>query len=173
MTTDRWRSRIVGHAEVPPSDLTANPRNWREHPKAQRDALAGVLDSVGWVGEIVVNKRTGLVVDGHLRLTLAVERAEPSVPIKYIDVSEDEEALILATLDPIAAMAETDAGALERLIEELGEQDGMVADLLDAIAEEHGIDPPHFAPVDVDEQSRLDTRAPVTCPNCGEEFRPR
>ena len=41
-----WRSRIVGSGEVKPGDLIANPRNWRLHPKAQQDALAGVLTEV-------------------------------------------------------------------------------------------------------------------------------
>ncbi len=58
-TSEGWRSRIVGHAEVPPTELTANPRNWRKHPKAQQDALADVLDRVGWVQDVIVNQRTG------------------------------------------------------------------------------------------------------------------
>ena len=50
-----WESRIVGHGEAAPADLVGNPRNWRTHPKAQRDALAGVLDQVGWVQDVIVN----------------------------------------------------------------------------------------------------------------------
>jgi ParB-like chromosome segregation protein Spo0J len=169
---DRWRSRIVRHADVDPATLTANPRNWRLHPQHQKTALAAVLDDVGWVSEVIVNERTGLVVDGHLRLTLALERHEEAVPVRYVDLDEREEALVLASLDPIAALADSDADALQRLIEELGEQDGAVADVLAGIAEEHGIDPPDFDPVSLEEQARLDQRAPVTCPKCGEEFRP-
>src|ERR1043165_6012237 len=53
-----WRSRIVDRGEAAPADLVANPRNWRGHPPAQRDALAGLLDQVGWVQDVVVNRRT-------------------------------------------------------------------------------------------------------------------
>ena len=35
-----WRSRIVGSGTEEPTQLLANPRNWRTHPKAQQDALA-------------------------------------------------------------------------------------------------------------------------------------
>ena len=52
-----WRSRIIGTGEEPPEQLLANPRNYRIHPKAQQDALEGVLSEVGWVQNIIVNQR--------------------------------------------------------------------------------------------------------------------
>jgi hypothetical protein len=50
--TPVWRSRIVGSGTEDPTQLLANPRNWRTHPAIQRDALRGSLDTVGWVGMI-------------------------------------------------------------------------------------------------------------------------
>lgn len=35
-----------------------------------------------------------------------------------------------------------------------------------------GIQSPNFQPVDASEQPRLDQKAPITCPHCGEEFVP-
>ena len=84
MTTEQWRSRIVRHADADPAELKANPQNWRTHPPAQREALAQTLDEVGWVQDIVVNKTTGHVVDGHLRIELALERGEATVPVVYV-----------------------------------------------------------------------------------------
>lgn len=92
-----WRNRIVGHADVPPADLVPNPRNWRTHPKDQQRALAGALGEVGWVAEVLVNRTTGNVVDGHLRIELALERAESSVPVTYIELTDEEERLVLAS----------------------------------------------------------------------------
>jgi hypothetical protein len=63
--TTAWRTRIVGHAEIPPTDLVPNPRNWRTHPPEQERALAGALSEVGWVAGVIVNRTTGNVVDGH------------------------------------------------------------------------------------------------------------
>jgi DNA modification methylase len=125
----RWRNRIVGHGEEDPEQLLANPRNWRIHPKAQQDALAGVLAEVGWVQDVIVNKRTGFVVDGHARVALAISAGE-RVPVVYVDLSEKEEALILATLDPLSAMAATDEDLLAGLIGELEVSDGAVKALL-------------------------------------------
>ena len=49
-----WRSRIVGSGEEAPDRLLANPANWRVHPANQRAALAGALDTVGWVQQVMV-----------------------------------------------------------------------------------------------------------------------
>lgn len=82
--------------------------NWRIHPKAQQEALAGALDSVGWVQQVLVNRRTSFVVDGHARVALSLSRGEPTVPVLYVDLEPAEAALVLATLDPIGAMAQAD-----------------------------------------------------------------
>jgi DNA modification methylase len=111
-----WRSRIIGHGEEAPDQLLANPANWRIHPKAQQDALAGVLGEIGWVQSVIVNKRTGHLVDGHLRVSLALRDEASSIPVVYVDLSPDEEALALATLDPLAAMAATDGAKLAELL---------------------------------------------------------
>ena len=113
---DPWRLRITGRGTVAPGTLQAHPQNWREHPKAQARALASVLDEVGWVQQVVVNRTTGHVVDGHLRVQLAVERGEPKIPVVYVELTEAEEATILATLDPLAGMATTNQGKLAELL---------------------------------------------------------
>lgn len=116
----RWQNRIIGEDMVDADQLLANPTNWRIHPKHQQAALTGVLDNVGWVQRVIVNQRTGHVIDGHLRASLAISRGE-QVPVIYVDVDEDEERLILATLDPLAAMAATDAEMLAGLLADLGD----------------------------------------------------
>lgn len=133
---DGWRSRIVGHGEEIPDKLLANARNWRIHNKRQQDALASVLDRVGWVQNCVVNRRTGYIVDGHLRVALAIRRGEPSVPVVYVDLSEEEEQLVLATLDPIGAMADADKEILDALLGNISNDEGTLNDLLGLIQAE-------------------------------------
>ncbi len=132
-----WRTRIVGSGEAAPDQLLANPRNWRVHPRAQQRALAGALDEVGWVAQVLVNQRTGHVVDGHLRVELAISRGEPSVPVTYVDLSEEEERLVLATLDPLVAMAEADRSVLEELLRDLAVDDAGLRGLLDGLADQY------------------------------------
>lgn len=115
-TPDAWRSRIVGEADVSPEELLANPFNFRVHSTEQGRALDGALDEIGWIQRVVVNRNTGHVVDGHLRVSRAMRRNETAVPVLYVDLTENEERIALATMDPIAAMAGTDADLLADLL---------------------------------------------------------
>lgn len=134
-----WRSRIIGHGEEAPHQLLANPLNFRIHPKHQQDALAGVLSEVGWVQDVIVNQQTGHVIDGHLRVSLAISRNEPSIPVVYVDLDEAEEKLILATIDPLSAMAVTDAEKLDELLREVSTDSAAVQAMLSDLAESAGI----------------------------------
>ena len=98
--------------------MLANPRNWRVHPKDQQRALTGALDEVGWVQQVLVNRTTGKLVEGHLRVELAISLGEPSVLVTDLDLTEDEELLVLATLDPLAAMANAEKDVLAALLAE-------------------------------------------------------
>jgi hypothetical protein len=115
-TRTEWASRIVGTGEESPAELRANPHNYRRHPGYQEDALREMLDEVGWVQQVIVNRRTGNLVDGHLRVELAEKQGEETVPVLYVELTEDEERLVLAAFDPIGALAEPDPQALDSLL---------------------------------------------------------
>lgn len=125
-----WRNRIVGSGEEAPDQLVANPRNWRTHPGPQRDALRGSLGAIGWVQQVIVNTKTGHVVDGHARIEEALSSGAPTVPVLYVELEPDEEALVLATLDPIAALAVADEERLADLISEIAVDDAALSRLI-------------------------------------------
>jgi ParB-like chromosome segregation protein Spo0J len=158
-TSAMWRNRISGHAEVAPADLVPNPRNWRTHPAEQQRALTGALGEVGWVAEVLVNRTTGNVVDGHLRIELALARQEPTVPVTYVELTEAEEALVLATLDPIGAMADAEATALASLLSGLEPADDALRALVDDLAREQGIELARAGLVDPGDTPDLPRRA--------------
>lgn len=133
------KNRIVGSGMLSPKEIKANAKNWRKHPKTQRDALDGVLKEVGWVQEVIINKITGCLVDGHLRVSLALERKEREIPVKYVELTESEEALVLATIDPVAAMAETDALALDALLRDVSTGEAAVQQMLADLTEKAGM----------------------------------
>lgn len=130
MSKKEWRNRIVGSGDVAPTQLVPHPQNWRTHPRFQQDALTGALDTVGWVGSVIVNQRTGRLIDGHLRVELALRKGVTSIPVQFIDVSEAEELLLLSTLDPIAALADADAQRLDELLQEVKVTDTALEELL-------------------------------------------
>lgn len=148
MNNQPWQNRIVAYSEEPPDQLLANPRNWRTHPDAQASALRGVLAEVGIVQNVIANRRTGRLVDGHLRVMEALKADQPAVPVTWVDLSEEEEALILATLDPLAALAGTDAAQLDALLREVSTGEEAVQELLAGLAERAGVVPGMDTPID-------------------------
>jgi DNA modification methylase len=130
---DAWRSRIVGAGEVSPTELNANPANWRLHPIAQEQAMGAVLDKVGWVQQVIVNRTTGRLLDGHLRLALARSRDEATIPVVYVELTEAEEALVLASFDPITGMAIADEDKIAELLSGLAVDDAALLAMLDSI----------------------------------------
>jgi len=139
-----WQNKIVGYDEVDPESLLANEANFRI-----QDGLKGTLEVVGWIQDIIVNKRTSLewgadqnvetVLDGHLRVTLALRHSQPSVPIKYVDLTPNEERLALATLDPLAAMAATDREKLGALLGDIQTGNAAIQQMLSEMAEREGV----------------------------------
>jgi hypothetical protein len=133
MAARAWETRIVGAGEEDPRKLVANPANFRRHPPLQRAALGEMLDTVGWVAQVIVNRTTGNLVDGHLRVEMAAERGEFAVPVNYVELSEAEERLVLAALDPIGELAQTDVPALQELLDSL-DVSGTLEALLNELA---------------------------------------
>ncbi|MEO8372424.1 MAG: hypothetical protein ABI806_24775 [Candidatus Solibacter sp.] len=132
-----WRNRVTHYGQADPRDFLANPKNWRIHPESQQAALAAVLDRVGWVqAAAIVNEHTGFVVDGHLRVALAISRGEASIPVCYVDLTVEEEDLILASLDSIGGAALTDAEKLNSLLGGMGQIDASLASLFGDLLEE-------------------------------------
>lgn len=160
------KNRIVGSGEEALDQIMFNPRNWRIHPLNQQNALKGVLEEVGWVQQVIVNKRTGNLVDGHLRCQLAAREGATTIPVVYIDVSEEEEALVLATLDPIAAMAATDKQKLDELFQDIQSDNENVQKLISDIAEKEQMLSPEFKSYD---ESVADGISVCVCPTCGHE----
>ena len=110
-------NRIKELRYVKASELAPDPRNPRRHPAAQRAALQSMLVDVG-IADAVIARDTpdGLVlVDGHLRADLDPDQL---LPVLVTDLDEVEAGKVLATLDPLSAMADVDNDALARLIAE-------------------------------------------------------
>jgi ParB-like chromosome segregation protein Spo0J len=124
-----WKNRIVGHEDVDPRSLLANPDNYKVHSQLQERGLSGAIDDVGFLRSVTVNKRTGRLVDGHLRVALAVKTKQATITVEYVDLSPAEERTALATLDPLGAMAAGDSDKIDSLLKKIG-ADSSAADLL-------------------------------------------
>lgn len=165
------RDRVVELRRVPAGSLRPNPRNWRTHPKAQADALRGVLAEIGFAGaELVRELDDGslMLIDGHLRAEVA---GDAEIPCLVLDVNEAEADKLLATFDPLSAMAEVDTVKLNELLHEVQFSSQDVADMLTKLAEEIGMlnvdeaeSPEDFKEVD----ENIETEH--QCPKCGYQW---
>jgi len=133
------RNRVKELRYVPASQLQPNPKNWRTHPEGQANALRGILAEVGIAGAVLAYETPegGLkLIDGHLR---AETLGNADVPVLVLDVNEAEADKLLATIDPLGAMAEADADALRALLEDVETGSQELADMLTALAEDAGV----------------------------------
>jgi hypothetical protein len=130
----RWRNAIVGYDVVAPDQLLAHPLNWRIHGPDQKAALIGSLNDLGWIAPVIVNTTTGHTIDGHERIGEAIARHEPGIPVIYVQLTEAQEALALATFDPITAMAGTDKEHLGALLQQIDQADEGLLELLETLA---------------------------------------
>lgn len=147
------RDRVKELRRVRASDLQDNTGNWRLHPAFQRDALRAVLEEVGIAGALTAyhsprNHGALTLIDGHLRKDAAPGTEWPCL---ILDVTDAEADKLLATLDPLSALAETNGQALQ--------------DLLDAvIADTHTPDLRSLL-TDLEHQAQDAAAAPDTAPD--------
>lgn len=173
------RDRIAGLLRLPKSRLRPNPRNWRLHPEQQRKVLRALLGDVGVVDAVLVRPvesealqalralRRGddsafhtwakaydgafMLFDGHMRLE---EIPGDEVPALVVDLDEREETEVLATFDPIAAMAKADRELLRDLSVDLEGASELIVDLVDDLM--GGSDDPGAGAIEVVDTTRLD-----------------
>src|SRR5271167_2118598 len=111
------RNRIKGHRRIRAGDLVPHEWNFRTHPELQRRALLALYDEVGFARSLLAYELPDgrlKLLDGHLRRDL-----DPNmeVEVEILDVTEEEARTLLLSMDPLAALAETQAQLHQRLLE--------------------------------------------------------
>lgn len=155
------RDRIRELRRVKASELRPNPKNWRTHPQAQQDALRGVLAEVGIADALLARELPDgslMLVDGHLRAD-----TDPSTewPVLILDVTEAEADKLLATFDPLAAMAEADGAKLDSLLREIDTGSEALQKMLAELADDAGL---YKTPEVVEDEVPEPPKEPVTKP---------
>ena len=124
-----------------PAELADNPANWRTHPETQTKALSGVVNEVGWAGAALFNRRTNRLIDGHARKKIdPALLVDGRMPVLVGDWTEEQERKILATLDPLGAMAEADGEKLEALLKSVGTDDPAIQGMFKDLAARHKVE---------------------------------
>lgn len=125
------RNRVKELRTVRYGDLVPNPANWRGHPEQQRKAYEGIVESIGFAGAAlarVLDDGRLMLIDGHMRRET---HPDAELPVLITDLTEDEANTVLATYDPISAMAQADAAALDSLLRTVNSDNASVQAMLD------------------------------------------
>ena len=131
------RDRIKELRRIPASELTANTKNWRRHPQWQKDGMQAILENIGYAGALIAYESKGelILIDGHLRQEMTPTE---EVPVLILDVNEEEANVLLASYDPITAMASEDGVALQELLDNIESENDELNTLLQDINERYG-----------------------------------
>lgn len=127
------RDRIKEFRRVKASQLRPHPKNWRIHPRAQQDALRGLLAEIGYADALLARALSDgslELIDGHLR---AETTPDMEVPVLIVDLDEPEAAKLLALHDPLTGLAETDQAVLADLLGDVETASAAVQAVLDQL----------------------------------------
>jgi len=167
--TAQWKKLAVRMRDVDPRSLTANPKNWRIHGAAQREALRGSIHELGYGDPVELMDGTDLILDGHLRVDLAIQEGQETITVVDMALYTDAEAdQYLLTKDPIAAMATADKERLDTLMRGVSTGEAGLQAMLADMAEREGI----TLPTAPDEFASYDENVATEhrCPACGYEW---
>ncbi|MGE4135234.1 MAG: site-specific DNA-methyltransferase [Pirellulales bacterium] len=100
--------------------------------------MRGILAEVGIADALLVRETpAGLqLIDGHLRADVS---PDSEWPVLVLDVDDKEAAKLLATFDPLSAMAETDPEKLKELLRQIDVDSEALQQMLAELADEAGL----------------------------------
>lgn len=146
-----WKSRIVKYEDADPRSLIPNPDNFKIHPTNQANLMDDVFSEIGWIQNVIVNVRTNRIIDGHLRVIRAIEHNEPSVPVTWVDLTEDEEPKAIALFDPSSQLAKQNRDAVLAAISKISTNSSNIKNIIDKIAKRSKIPVERFLHEDEDD----------------------
>lgn len=177
-----WKNKIIRTEEVEIEQVLANPNQWKVHSQFAQQALEGSLDDLGILKPLIINLRTSslwppgdkdvhTLLDGHRRCVVAMRRGQTTWPANYVDLTPDEENEALLIIDEITGLRTPDTALLASLMRDVSTPSVALQQMLDALAQEHGI-VPRAAPDAPEAFPSYDENLPTEhiCPRCGYAF---
>lgn len=181
--TTGLNDRIRELRRVKGAELVPHPGNWREHGDSQLAALDGILAEVGIADAVLAFPADGkgadgdfsklMLFDGHAR---ASRDPDQEWPVLVTDLTREEADKMLATLDSITTMADTDSERLGALLASLKPNNDAAAALFRDIRERVAMIPgpddskPNNTGTGPQEINPDEFELQHTCPRCGFEF---
>lgn len=153
------------------ADLMAHPQNFRLHNATQSAAVAASINDLGIVRSVLVAE-DGTIIDGHLRVSLAINSGLTEIPVEVVNLTPDEVKKALLLLDYTASLASVERQVADQLLREC--QDLTVDPDMEALFIRFGQDVGakgkaiDLADSEGDEDEDEDENEPKNrCPKCG------
>jgi ParB-like chromosome segregation protein Spo0J len=98
--------------------------------------MRGVLEELGYADALIAREVNGglQLIDGHLR---AETTPDTEVPVLVVDLDQAEADMLLATLDPLAAMAQADKENLDAVLRSVDTGNEAIQEMLSDLAKEN------------------------------------
>lgn len=110
--------------EVELTKLKPAPYNPRQISQHEFESLQRSLDEFGFVEPVVVNKTSGFIVGGHMRVNAARELGLKTAPVLYVELDDQKERALNVALNKISGEFDTDQ--LAELLTELDDESIML-----------------------------------------------
>ena len=134
-----WQSKVVRHADVAPADLLAHPDNVTIHTVEQQADMERMFKRIGWAASVLVSVNSGRIIDGHMRVAVALNAGATTVPVDYVDLSEEEERKALLYLKRMPSLAGLDRVNLAEVLEQVATLDVDIEAMASAFARSSGL----------------------------------
>jgi hypothetical protein len=134
-----WQSKVVRHADVAPGDLLNHPDNVTIHTVEQQADMERMFKRIGWAASVLVSEATGRIIDGHMRVAVALNAGEPTVPVDYVALTEDEERKALLYLKRMPSLAGLDRVNLAEVLDKISTLDADIEAMAAAFARSSGL----------------------------------
>lgn len=155
------------------SELIPYASNSRTHSDAQVAQIAASIREFGWTNPILIDKDNSIIA-GHGRLLAARNLGMEKVPTIVLDhLSKAQQRALVIADNKLALNAEWDFELLSSEIAWLDNENQFNLSLLGFDETELGniLLTNNFEPAHEGDQTRLDEKKPIICPECHHEFR--
>jgi len=137
----KWQNRIIETVQMRVGDLAVNKYNPKRHPASQQARVEAVLEKFGIVDSLIAwqserNDGQWTIFDGHLRQKLDPDQVWTVHKTSLRDEEVDE---LVFYFDPLAGMSLHDEARMTALMQDLGDVDGVLGEMLTELAEGVGL----------------------------------
>ncbi len=134
-----WQSKVVRHADVAPGDLLNHPDNVTIHTAEQQEDMVRMFRKIGWAASVLVSENTGRIIDGHMRVAVALNAGAATVPVDYVSLTEEEERKALLYLKRMPSLAGLDRVNLAEVLAKVSTMDVDIEAMAGAFARSSGL----------------------------------